>query len=167
MSHYTASFIIHFFILIPAHTIISSFGVPPCGCVFLYYMLKAQLPPPPPIPPASANSPQLAYSILIVKPFLHQEHTPHRECITLELWLPWYLECNSHTLSLTQPLSHNCTKSNVILERTAVTKYLYQLLEHFTAPCPHSAFMWYAVIFHQFVFCNGGPVFCAMQKLNC
>ena len=30
------SFIIHFFILIPAHTIISSFEVPPYGSAFLY-----------------------------------------------------------------------------------------------------------------------------------
>lgn len=45
ISHYKASFIIHFFILIPAHTIISSYGVPPCGCAILYYMLKAQIPP--------------------------------------------------------------------------------------------------------------------------
>jgi len=48
-----------------------------------------------------------------------------------------------------------------------VTKFLYQLFEHVTAPCPYSKYMWYAAIFHHFVFCNGGPVFCAMQKLNC
>jgi hypothetical protein len=83
-SHYKASFIIHFFILIPVHTIISSFAVPPCGCAFLYYMLKAQL-----FFSVSTNTPQLAYSILIVQQFLHQEHTPHREHTTWELWLPW------------------------------------------------------------------------------
>jgi hypothetical protein len=71
MPHSKAPFISHFFILIPPHTIMSSFGIPPYGCAILYYMPLTQL------FLASANTLQLTYSILIVKPFLHQEHAPH------------------------------------------------------------------------------------------
>jgi hypothetical protein len=121
-----ASFITHFFILTPTDTVIPTNSVPPFGCAFLYHMLKAQLF----LFYASAHTSHLTQSISAVNQFFTKNiHLTQNAQLGNYGWHGNQGVTLTHTHTLNQLQNvYNYTKSNVTLERTAVTIYLHYLL---------------------------------------